>query len=329
MVAAVDSKDAAALEFKARFGFEECGTDLDQYLVRPDVGAVIIATSNGAHAPLALRALHAGKHVMVQKPMGTSSAEAEAMVRAAEESSVKLMVSFFELFLPPVVRAKELVDAGLIGQPHFFKAMMGWYVPEGAAEGWRSDPKISGGGVIMDGSVHHVANALYLLGDPEIDSVYAELEPSRPGAPEDTAVIVMRTKGAICEISGSRRALQPGGSAEMFRDDWQLFGTEGTVQWDSSERPTLRMHSEKSGLTSPLVGGGWMAPRPPLIPEAERAYSLHLNGEENPWVAEHRHFVGSCLSGGLLRGDGRFGLKTQRVIEAAYEAGREGRRVSF
>ena len=327
MIAAVDSKDAAARDFKVRFGFEEHGTSLEEFLGRPDVGAVIIATSNGTHAPLAVRALHAGKHVMVQKPMATIAADAESMVRAAEESSARLMVSFFELFLPPVVKAKEVIDAGLIGRPHFFKAMMGWYVPEEAEGGWRTDPKMSGGGVIMDGNVHHVANALYLLGDPDVEGVYAEIEASRAaGMPEHTAVIIMRTGGAICEISGSRRALEPGGGAEIFRDNWQVFGTEGTVQWDASERPTLRLFSARADVADKLLGGGWASPRPPLLPEDQREYSLHLNGEESPWVPEHRHFVSSCLGGGPLLSDGAFGLKTQRVIDAAYQSAREGRR---
>ena len=54
---------------------------------------------------------------------------------------------------------------------------------------------------------------------------------------------------------------------------------------------------------------------------------MHLNGEENPWVPEHQHFVDACLTGSPVRSDGRFGLKTQAVLEAAYRSGREGRRV--
>ncbi|MGO9659709.1 MAG: Gfo/Idh/MocA family protein [Acidimicrobiales bacterium] len=327
LVATVDINEAAAIDFKERFGFEEHSASLDQVLDRPDVDAVVITTSNKTHAPLSVQAMRAGKHVMVQKPMAMNLAEAREMVAVADENNVKLMVSFFELFLPPVERAKAIIDAGLIGAPFFFKAIMAWHMPDNAL-GWRFDPQMSGGGVIMDGNVHHVSNALFLLAEPEVTSVYAEYATLTTNSlVEDTAVVLMRTPTALCEISGSNRLWEPGGTVPNFKDSWQVFGTKGTIQWDSSQRPTMRVFSSDEKVTDPLLGGGWVYPRLPLTPEDQRAYSMHLNGEENPWVPEHAHFVEACLTGAPLRSDGRFGLKTQAVLEAAYQSGKEGRRL--
>jgi predicted dehydrogenase len=329
LVASVDIVEEAAIDFKERFGFETHSTDLDAVLARDDVHALVVATSNKTHAPLSLKAMRAGKHVMVQKPMAFSLEEAEEMVAVADESGRKLMVSFFELFLPSVERAKEIIDAGLIGDPFFFKGIMAWHMPDDAL-GWRFDPTVSGGGVIMDGNVHHVSNAMYLLGDPDITSVYAEYGALTTTTPvEDTAVIIMRTPNAICEISGSNRLLEPGGTFDRFKDSWQIFGTKGTIQWDSTLRPTMRVFSTDGEISNPLVGDGWVHPRLPIIPEDQREYSMHLNGDESPWVPEHQHFVDACLDDTPVRSDGRFGLKTQRVLEAAYQSGRDGRRIEL
>ena len=88
-MATVDINEAAAIDFKDRFGFEEHSASLDEVLDRPDVGAVVITTSNKSHAPLSIQAMRAGKHVMVQKPMAMNLAEARAMVAAADENNVE------------------------------------------------------------------------------------------------------------------------------------------------------------------------------------------------------------------------------------------------
>lgn len=326
---AVDVDEAAARDFQDRFDFAEASTELAAVLARDDVHAVVITTSTASHAALSVQALEAGKHVLVQKPMATSEAEAAQVVEAARRADRKLMVSFFELFLPAVEKAKAIIDAGLIGTPFLFKAMMAWYTPDSAL-GWRFDPKTAGGGVMSDGNVHHVANALYLLGSPKVRSVFAEYGglTTQTGT-EDTGVIIMRTDNAICEISGSNRLLEPGGVVEAFKDTWQVFGTKGTIHWDAATRPTMRVYSTDERCGNDLLGRGWTYPRLPITPEGQRAFSMHLNGDESPWVPEHQHFVNQCLRGGAVRSDGEFGLITQRVLEAAYRSGQEGRRIDL
>jgi UDP-N-acetyl-2-amino-2-deoxyglucuronate dehydrogenase len=329
LVASVDIDEAAAVQFKERFGFETWSTDLDAVLARDDVDALVITTSSKSHGPLIMKALEAGKHVLVQKPMTTSLEESRAALALANEKGLKLMVSFFELFLPPVERAREIIEAGLIGTPFFFKAIMAWHTPD-VTSGWRFDPALAGGGVILDGNVHHVANALYLLGNPEISSVYAEYGALTADiAVEDTAVVLIRTPEAILEISGSNRLQEPGGATTAFKDQWQVFGTKGTVQWDSASRPTFRVFTSEESAVDPLLANGWIAPKLPVMAADEREFSMHINGEESPWVPEHRHFVDACLNDTPVRSDGAFGLKTQQILDAAYESGRAGRKLTL
>jgi len=329
LVASVDLDEAAAKHFKDRFGFETHSTDLDTVLARDDVNAVVITTSSKSHGPLIIKALEAGKHVLVQKPMTASVEEARAALALSEEKGLKLMVSFFELFLPPVERAREIIDSGLIGEPFLFKAIMAWHTPD-VSSNWRFDPALAGGGIMLDGNVHHVSNALYLLDDPEIRSVYAEYGALTADIEvEDTAVIVIRTDKAILEISGSNRLQEPGGATMAFKDQWAVYGTKGTVQWDSAARPTFRVYTSEESATDKLLADGWINPKLPVIAADHREFSMHINGEESPWVPEHQHFVDACLNDTPVRTDGNFGLKTQLILDAAYKSGREGRKLTL
>jgi predicted dehydrogenase len=329
LLVSVDINEEAALRFKSRFGFEDHSTDLDAVLARADVEAVVIATSSKSHGALIKKALNAGKHVLVQKPMTASIEEAEEALALAEKNGLKLMVSFFELFLPPVERARQIIEAGLIGEPFLFKAMMAWHTPD-VTTGWRFDPELAGGGVILDGNVHHVSNALYLLGNPKIKSVYAEYGALTADIKvEDTAVILIRTDKAILEISGSNRLQEPGGATLAFKDYWAVFGTKGTVQWDAAARPTFRVFTSQGGALDPLLANGWVSPKLPVLPPDHREFSMHINGEESPWVPEHQHFVDACLNDTPVRSDGRFGLTTQLILDAAYKSGKAGRKLSL
>jgi myo-inositol 2-dehydrogenase/D-chiro-inositol 1-dehydrogenase len=329
LVASVDIDEAAAIRFKERFGFETHSTDLDEVLARDDVDALVITTSSKSHGPLIVKALEAGKHVLVQKPMTASLDEARTALALAEKTGLKLMVSFFELFLPPVERAREIIEAGLIGEPFLFKAIMAWHTPDVTA-GWRFDPALAGGGVILDGNVHHVSNALYLLGDPEVRSVYAEYGALTADIEvEDTAVILIRTDKAILEISGSNRLQEPGGATMAFKDQWAVYGTKGTVQWDAAARPTFRVFTSDPDATDKLLADGWISPKLPVTAPDHREFAMHINGEESPWVAEHQHFVDACINDTPVRSDANFGLKTQLILDAAYRSGREGRKLAL
>jgi predicted dehydrogenase len=326
LVATVDIDEARARDFQARYRAELASTDLDAVLSRDDIDAVVITTANDMHAPLALRSLEAGKHVLVQKPMALTLEEADRMIAAADGADKKLMVSFFEFFHPAFKRAKELVEAGSIGDVFFYKAIMAWYVP--SMQAWRFDPKVSGGGVIMDGHVHHVAYFLHLLGNPPIESVYAEYGALNSTARvEDTAVTLLRTPRVLAEIDGSNRLQEPNAqNGRSFKEIVEIFGSKGTIRIHPTRRPSLSVHLADADPGEGLAGG-WIAPRLEPVPQTHRPYSNHFNPDENPWVAEHQHFVDCCLNDEPLVSDGRFGRKVQEILMTAYEAGRAGRRL--
>ncbi len=327
IVAAVDVDEGRARAFAERFGAETVATDLGAVVDRDDVDAVIVTTANNLHAPLTIQALDAGKHVMVQKPMALTLAEADAMIAAADRSGKQLMVSFFEFFHPAFKRAKELVDAGTIGEVFLYKAIMAW---TSGLDNWRFDPAVSGGGILMDGHSHHIAYFTHLLNDPAIDHVYCEAGTLASTARvEDTGVTLIRTPGAIAEISGSNRLLEPNPqNGHMFKESIEIFGKKGTIHIHPTERPSLRVFTA-DGVSDPILSGGWVSPRLEWVSYDERGYSTHFNGDEDPWVGEHRHFVDCIRTGKPVLSDGRFGRRVQEILLAAYESARERRAVDL
>ena len=166
-----------------------------------------MTTANNLHAPLTIQALEAGKHVLVQKPMALTLDEADQMIAAADRAGKLLMVSFFEFFHPAFKRAKELVDRGVIGDVFLFKAIMAW---TSGVDNWRFDPA-GVWGWHPDGWPFASRRLLQLVARWTADYlVYTEMGTLASEAKvEDTGVTLIRTLGAIAEISGSNRLLEP------------------------------------------------------------------------------------------------------------------------
>lgn len=323
LAAVVDVDESRARAFAAQFNVPVCETDLARVLTRDDIDAVIVTTANDYHAPLTIQSLEAGKHVMVQKPMARTLDECDAMIAAAERSGRQLMVSYFEFFHPAFKRAKELVDSGAIGDVFLFKAIMAW---TSGLDNWRFDPAISGGGILMDGHAHHVAFFNWLLNNPAVDHVYSEMGTLASDARvEDTGVTLIRTKGAIAEISGSNRLVEPNAqNGRYFKESIEIFGTTGTIHIHPTERPSLKVFVTGDDERGQL-GGGWIAPKLEWVPFNERGNSVHFNSDEDPWTPEHRHFVEAIRDDKPVLTDGHFGKRVQEILLAGYQSSKEGR----
>lgn len=326
IVGVADVDEARALGYFRRYGAEAYYTDPARLFERADVDLVVVTTANDTHARLSIQALDAGKHVMVQKPMALNMAEADAMVQAAKRSGKKLMVSFFELFHPAFVKAKEIVDKGLIGDVFFVKAIMAWHMP--TVDVWRFDPAISGGGILMDGHSHHAAFFRWLTGEDAL-TVYSEHGTLASNARvEDTGVTLVRTRRALAELSGSMRLKEPCPQNGRYFKEWiEIFGTEGTIHIRPTERPSIRVYSEAADVPGTL--NGWFSPKLEWVPFEERGRALHFNADEDPWTAEHKHFVECIREDKPVLTDGEFGAKVLEVIQAGYLSMAEGRRISL
>jgi len=203
-------------------------------VARDDVDGVVIATPNAQHHDVAVAALRAGKHVLVDKPMARTVAEADDMIATADEAQ-RLLVPFQNTrFAAPFVAAAQRVAAGDIGEVTGFRIAFGHAGPQAWAPQatWFFEQTAAGGGCLMDLGVHAIDLARAVTGD-DIAQVSAVLN-GQAGDVETDAQLLVRTRtGAIGSIHASWSA-RPGPDHQLT-----LFGTEGTLHLDARSRLTL------------------------------------------------------------------------------------------
>ena len=160
-------------------------TRYEQVLDDPDVDAVALLTPTPLHARQSVAALEAGKHVSCEKPLAASVAEADQIAAAVDRASTRFRLTEHVLYYPPIVKAKELLDSGAIGEPSLVRIRTARGIPAGGAAterplptkvppdamAWRKDPAANPGGFLYDAGWHDYFTAMWLVGD--VESVYA------------------------------------------------------------------------------------------------------------------------------------------------------------
>jgi predicted dehydrogenase len=140
-------------------------TDYKAVLADPKVDAVIVSTLNASLAPITLAAVQAGKHVLVEKPGAIAAHELEEIARAAQARGVRVRIGYNHRFHPAFRRAREIFASGVLGPMMFLRARYGHGGRKGYDREWRADPKLSGGGELIDQGVHLIDLAGWFLGD--------------------------------------------------------------------------------------------------------------------------------------------------------------------
>ncbi len=140
-------------------------TDFKQAVADPQVDAVIVATINSTLAEISAEAIRAGKHVVVEKPAGISVAEIDGLIALAAKHGVVVRVGFNHRFHPAFIKAREIFDSGVMGEMMFIRARYGHGGRIGYDREWRADPKLAGGGELMDQGIHLIDLAGWFLGE--------------------------------------------------------------------------------------------------------------------------------------------------------------------
>jgi predicted dehydrogenase len=157
--------DVAADRARALAGDAFATSDWREVVGRDDVDAVIVATTNNLLAEIALAAIEAGKHVLVEKPAARTVAEIDPLLAAQRRTGVRVRVGFNHRYHPALLKAAELHASGALGPLMFVRGRYGHGGRLGYEREWRADPELAGGGELIDQGVHLIDLARLFLGD--------------------------------------------------------------------------------------------------------------------------------------------------------------------
>jgi len=211
---------------------------LDRALADPEVNAVYVATPVFLHAPQSIASLRAGKHVLCEKPMAMNEAEARSMVQAAEESGCTFGVAYYRRSYPKLQRAKQLLDAGVIGKPVLAELTShGWFGENKLSEqegerNWLIDPAKAGGGPLYDVASHRIDVLNFLFGEPQRVSAHLS-NAVHHYVVEDNATVIIDYAGGVRGIVDVRW------HSKVKRDECRIRGTEGEMDLSPLNGPEL------------------------------------------------------------------------------------------
>ena len=205
----------------------------DEMRNNPNIDAVYIGLPNGMHAEYTIRAAKAGKHVLCEKPMTTSVADAEAMIAACKQADRKLMIAYRCQLEATILKARDLVQTGALGKIQGAQGAFGFNAQPGI---WRLDRQLAGGGPLMDVGIYPLNTTRFLLGeepgDIKANSSVIDHDGRFDQVEENLAWIMRFPSGVVASYSTTYGAQMPGflrifGSKGILTLE-PAFGYEGT-----------------------------------------------------------------------------------------------------
>ena len=201
----------SAREFAGRYGVPTVYDDWRALVADPDIDAVCIATPTGAHAEQAMAAARAGKHVLTEKPMATTLADADEMIAGCEANGVTLGVIFMYRFMDTALKMKEAVDRGLIGRPILGECIGKFLRTQAYYESgdWRGTWSGEGGGALMTQTSHTLDLLIWMLGDVEQLAGFYTTTSTHRIETDDLAVASLKFRSGALGSVISSSAIQP------------------------------------------------------------------------------------------------------------------------
>lgn len=309
LVHVCDVVESRARHFSEKYGITHC-QDYHDLLANPEVDIVSICTPSGMHAEMAIAALKAGKHVLVEKPMAMNVADADRMISTAKEMNRKLCIVLQNRYNPPMQDFYKAVRDGKIGRILLGSVTVRWYRPqEYYNDGWHGT-KAMDGGALMNQSIHHIDALQWLVGVP-VKSVFAYTATlAHQMEAEDAGVVTVRFEdGALATIEGSTLTYP-----QNLEGSVALFGEKGSL---------------KVGGTALNRKVFWK-----IAGEIEHEKELLTREEVDPpsvYGASHQHVIEDMIQ--AVEEDrephtnGEEGRKSLLLVSAMYESARTGREI--
>lgn len=321
LVALCDSNEQRLAKVGERYSVTELYSNYEELLQNPKIDAVSICTWNNTHAEIAIAALKAGKHVLVEKPLCMTVEQAEAVESAVKNSGKILQVGFVRRHGDNTKLLKQFIDQDELGEIYYAKASCLRRL--GNPGGWFSDQSKSGGGPLIDLGVHMIDICWYLMGKPRPVSVsgntYSKLG-NRSHIQNLTFYQAADYNPALNDVEDLANALiRFDNGASLFVDVSftihakedelfvKLFGEKGGAEIE----PELAMVTEKNNTIlniSPQIDN--------LSFDFEKAFSNEIN-----------HFVECCLEGKESIAPVADGVQVMKMLSAVYESAKTGKEV--
>ena len=245
VVAICDVDEQQLQRRAAEWGIPRTYNDYRQLLADPNVDAVEVLTPHHLHAPIGIAALEAGKHVSMQKPMAVTAAECDALIAATKRSCKLFRVFENFIYYPPMLKAKELLDSGAIGEPLSIRIKIvqgnmgkGWKVPF-TRWGWRFDPVQGGHGrVIYDYGYHFFNLARWFMGEIEKTYAWITYRPIRNELAARGIRLIQGVDHVLKESDAAGRQVQDASStgAQNIPEEW-LIDSPAVVIWKYKSAP--------------------------------------------------------------------------------------------
>ncbi|MEO3824943.1 Gfo/Idh/MocA family oxidoreductase [Actinomadura sp. B10D3] len=319
----------------AALGWATVETDWKELLRRDDVQLVDICTPGDSHAEIAVAALDAGKHVLCEKPLANSVAEAEAMAAAAERArarGVRSMVGFNYRRVPAVTLARKLVDEGRIGTVRHIRAqyLQDWLSDPEAPFTWRMDRDKAGSGALGDIGAHIIDTAQFITGQSLV-GVSALLDTFVPERPvpgggtarvtvDDAALFIGRTDaGALATFEATRFATGRKNSLRI-----EVSGSSGALSFDLESLNELWFHDATEDPRT--AGFRRIVVTEPVHPYAGHWWPPgHILGYEHTFTHQMADLLTAIADGADPRPSFADGLQVQRVLAAVADSAASGR----
>lgn len=275
-------------------------SDYREMLATSDIDAVDICLPHHLHADAIVAAAAAGKHILCEKPLCLTTEEADRVRAAVKDSGVTLMCSHNQLFMPPVARARALLDEGVLGDTYELRTTDSFFshlAPENM--GWRAHRETSGGGELIDTGYHPTYLLLHLAGSTPVE-VFSMLSTHRltHSEGEDSAQVLVRFADGKVGTIVTSWAYEPAACTERF----SIVGEQGSMWSDGSS-----LHLKKRGEDDTATE----LPQVQTIPAAVEAFVECVREGTRPINTEDE------------------GIDVLKVILAAYKSAEERRVVAL
>jgi predicted dehydrogenase len=314
-------------------GFEYGTTDYQELMDDPEINLIDICTPNNLHYPIFKTALSAGKHIYCEKPLAFNLKEAEEMLTLAEASDRVVQLAFNYRFIPAVMRAKQLIEEGFLGEVINFRAQYfhtGYLNPDKPMT-WRLSQETSGGGALVDLGSHVIDLMLYLAGPFKRimaqTKTFIRQRPIRKGEKQQEAVSVDDHAQLLVELgAGGVGIVEVSRVAHGTTDDlnFEIHGSKGAIKFDVMDPNWLYVYDAgdkgeplggKNGFKQVQTMHSYPSNAIPGARSMVNAMSMHANSQYQMILAT----VGLQPASPTTRD----GYLVQQVLDASYRSARE------